>query len=103
MRSRGAIQRGVVLLALTLLAGCSTPQPARTPVDDTAITASIKAKLAADGDLNPFDIDVTTNHGVVTLQGRVKNEEAKVKAERYASAANGVVRIVNLVKVGDIR
>jgi osmotically-inducible protein OsmY len=90
----------ILMLALT---ACKSAEPARKPVDDAAITAKIKAKLAADGDINPFNIDVTANEGVVTLQGRVKKEASKIKAERYASETDGVVRVINLVKVGDIR
>ena len=74
---------------------------AGTQVDDAAITASVKAKLAADGDINPFNIDVDTNEGVVTLQGRVDKEEARTKAEQLARETDGVKRVINLVKVGD--
>jgi hyperosmotically inducible protein len=88
-------------LAQGLLAGCRTAEPARIKADDASITSKIKAKLAADGDINPFNVDVTTNQGVVTLQGRVKSEDAREKAERYARETDGVQRVVNLVKVGD--
>jgi hyperosmotically inducible periplasmic protein len=102
--SKAAVQTAAFLVAsLALLAACQTTAPSPAPIDDTAITASIKAKLAADGDLNPFDIDVTTNAGVVTLQGRVKTEEIKFRAERVASGMNGVIRVIDLVKVGEQR
>jgi osmotically-inducible protein OsmY len=55
----------------------------------------------ADGDINPFNIDVDTNEGVVTLQGRVEKEEARTKAEQLARETDGVRRVINLVKVGD--
>jgi osmotically-inducible protein OsmY len=91
------------LLALSL-STCKTSEPAaRKQLDDAEITARIKAKLAADGDINPFSVEVTTHQGVVTLEGRVKKDESKIKAERYASETDGVVRVINLVKVGDIR
>jgi hyperosmotically inducible protein len=82
------------------LASCRSAEPARLQADDASITAAIKAKLAADVDINPFNVDVTTNRGVVTLQGRVQNEDAREKAERYARETDGVQRVVNLVKVG---
>jgi hyperosmotically inducible periplasmic protein len=89
-------------LALALAVGaCSSTQTAGTQVDDAAITAAVKAKLAADGDINPFNIDVDTNEGVVTLQGRVEKEEARTKAELLARETDGVRRVINLVKVGD--
>ncbi len=90
----------VLVLALALGA-CSSTRTAGTQVDDAAITAAVKAKLAADGDINPFNIDVDTNEGVVTLQGRVAKEEARTKAEALARETDGVRRVINLVKVGD--
>jgi hyperosmotically inducible protein len=96
----------LLMLALTALlafaAACKTTEPVRMQIDDKAITAKIKAKLAADLDVNPFNIDVTTNEGVVTLTGRVKKEETRRKAEDYARDTEGVKRVINLIKVGDI-
>lgn len=89
------------LAILMTLGACSTTQTAGAQVDDAAITAAVKAKLAADGDINPFNIDVDTNEGVVTLQGRVEKEEARRKAEQLARETDGVKRVINLVKVGD--
>jgi osmotically-inducible protein OsmY len=97
----------VVFLVLAMVMGvmgltaCSSTRTVGTQVDDGAITAKVKAKLAADGDINPFNIDVDTNEGVVTLQGRVAKEEARTKAEQLARETDGVRRVINLVKVGD--
>lgn len=89
-------------LAIVLALGaCSTTSTPGTQIDDAAITAAVKAKLTADGDINPFNIDVDTNEGVVTLQGRVEKVEAKMKAEQLARETDGVRRVINLVKVGD--
>jgi hyperosmotically inducible protein len=90
-----------VVAALGMAVSCRTAEPARLQADDSSITAKIKAGLAADSDLNPSNIDVTTNDRVVTLQGRVKTEDAREKAERIARETDGVRRVVNLVKVGD--
>jgi len=89
------------LAMLLALGACKSTSTPGTQVDDAAITASVKAKLAADGDINPFNIDVDTNEGVVTLQGRVEKEEARTKAEQLARETDGVRRVINLVKVGD--
>lgn len=89
------------LAILLALGACSSTRTPGTQVDDAAITAAVKAKLAADGDINPFNIDVDTNEGVVTLQGRVDKEEARSKAEELARGTDGVRRVINLVKVGD--
>jgi hyperosmotically inducible periplasmic protein len=104
MRARRLSQLGfllVVVLALTTLTACSSTRTPGTQVDDAGITVAVKAKLAADGDINPFNIDVDTNEGVVTLQGRVAKEEARTKAEQLARETEHVRRVVNLIKVGD--
>ena len=104
MRDRPLSKIGSVLVlvvAVVLLAACSSTRTPGTQVDDAAITAAVKAKLAADGDINPFNIDVDTNEGVVTLQGRVEKEEARTKAEQHARQTDGVRRVINLIKVGD--
>jgi BON domain-containing protein len=103
-RNNWLLRVPVVCLALVLalaVGACSSTQTVGTQVDDAAITAAVKAKLAADGDINPFNIDVDTNEGVVTLQGRVEKAEARTKAEQLARETDGVKRVINLVKVGD--
>jgi len=87
---------------LTFAAACKTTVPVKMQIEDKEITAKVKTKLAADLDINPFNINVDTNEGVVTLQGRVKKEESRRKAEDYARDTEGVKRVINLIKVGDI-
>jgi hyperosmotically inducible periplasmic protein len=103
-RNHLLLRLSVVCLALVLalsLSACSSTKTAGAQVDDASITAKVKAKLAADGDINPFNIDVDSNEGVVTLQGRVEKEEARTKAEQLARDTDGVSRVINLIKVGD--
>lgn len=97
----GSIGAVATFGTLGALSGCRTAEPAYLKADDGSITSGIQAKLAADGDLKPFNIDVTTNQGVVTLKGRVKSEDTRERAERYARETDGVKRVINLVKVGD--
>lgn len=102
--SKMTLRASLVCFALAILlalGACSSTRTPGTQVDDAAITAAVKSKLAADGDINPFNIDVDTNEGVVTLQGRVDKEEARTKAEQLARETDGVRRVINLVKVGD--
>ena len=54
-------------------------------MSDTEITTKIKAKITGDGDLSPFNINVDTKDGVVTLRGAVKSVESKQEAGRIAS------------------
>lgn len=94
----------VVCVALVLalaLGACSSTRTPGEQIDDAGITSRVKAKFAADGDINPFNIDVDSNEGVVTLQGRVAKEDARAKAEQLARETDGVTRVINLIKVGD--
>ena len=102
--NKSMLRISVVVLAVVVALGmvaCSSTRTPGTQVDDAAITSAVKAKLAADGDINPFNIDVDTNEGVVTLQGRVEKQEARSKAEQLARETDGVARVINLIKVGD--
>ena len=71
-------------------------------IDDGTITAKVKAKLAASAEINPFNVDVATAQGVVSLMGRVKTEAQKAEAERIARATEGVRGVRNLLEVGDL-
>jgi len=72
-----------------------------TTVDDAFITTKIKSKLTVSGDVNPFNIDVDTQNGVVTLSGRVTKPEAKAEAERIARETEGVREVHNNITVGE--
>jgi hyperosmotically inducible periplasmic protein len=90
----------LVAVALLSFGACSSTQTAGTQVDDAAIVTKIKAKLTADGDVNPFNIDVDSNNGEVTLQGTVEKDVARTRAEQLARETEGVTRVINLIKVG---
>jgi hypothetical protein len=68
-------------------------------IDDTAITAEIKTKLAADRLSNLTRIQVSTDDGIVTLAGVVDEPERVARAAQIASGVNGVRGIVNNVHV----
>lgn len=72
-------------------------------LDDAGITAKVKSKLAADPEINPFNIDVDTKDGVVTLSGRVASGENKREAGELARSTKGVRDVRNMLKVGDHR
>ena len=70
-----------------------------TIVDDSAITASIKADLLKDPGLSALGIDVNTVKGEVTLKGEVSTEVRKQRAEGIASHIVGVTKVNNQLKV----
>lgn len=67
---------------------------------DTAVTARVSAALLADPALGALVIDVDTRDGVVTLSGMAPTADARRRASRVASAAEGVVRVDNRLRVG---
>ncbi len=85
-------------LALTTVA-CATTQPAGQQLSDSAITSKVKAKLAADPQVNPFNIDVDTLDGKVVLRGEVEKDVARVEAEKLALATAGVASVDNRIEV----
>lgn len=68
---------------------------------DVAITAKIKTKLAADPDINPFNVDIDTLDGIVTLSGIVGKAENVERIERIARETEGVVDVRNELQVED--
>jgi hyperosmotically inducible protein len=71
-------------------------------ISDGTITAKIKAKLAADPQINPFNINVDTQDQVVTLTGRVKTETARSEAAKLALDTQGVLEVRNHIEVGTL-
>ncbi|MEO8103933.1 MAG: BON domain-containing protein [Betaproteobacteria bacterium] len=70
-----------------------------TIVDDSAITASIKADLLKDPGLSALGIEVNTVKGEVTLKGEVSTDLRKQRAEGIASHIVGVTKVINLLNV----
>lgn len=69
-------------------------------LDDTEITTKVKTKLAADLNIGTVvTIEVNTTNGVVTLAGKVNNEEQKKLAGEIAQGVEGVVKVNNNLQV----
>jgi hyperosmotically inducible periplasmic protein len=60
---------------------------------DSMITTKITTKYTENKNLNPLKITVKTNHGVVYLDGYVKDKAAMVEALRLAKTTHGVQSI----------
>lgn len=92
----------VAALLITLLVGCSylTGKTAGQNIDDATVTASVKAKLAADQDASTLTrIDVDTNKGTVTLNGVVADAATKERAAELAKKVSGVQKVVNNLQI----
>ncbi len=64
-------------------------------VDDSAITAKVKADMAADKTVNALNVHVVTDHGVVILTGLVHSDAAKRRAGQIAHSVAGVRNVEN--------
>ena len=70
-----------------------------TAVDDTTITVAVKTNLAAAADMRSGQIHVTTNGGVVTLEGRVHDSNVVSRAVAIAKDTSSVQNVTNELQV----
>lgn len=79
-------------------------QQTETEVDleDAALTAAVKGRLAADPRVSALNINVDTQNGIVTLKGNVENAVAKGAAEEIARTTEGVGDVVNVITIGPV-
>jgi hyperosmotically inducible periplasmic protein len=68
-------------------------------VDDSVITAKVKAALLKEPDLKSLDVSVETLRGQVLLSGFVKDEGQRQKALKTAVAVNGVASVKDAMVV----
>ena len=92
---------GLAFCSTPLFESCRTTEPASSQLSDAGITSKIKAKFVGDPDVKALDVSVQTEEGVVYLTGRVENQFQKDEAGRIAAETEGVVKVVNHIKVGD--
>lgn len=95
------VSLATLAFAAAFTVACATTQPMGQQVSDSWITSKVKSKLAADPEVNPFEIDVDTNDGVVRLSGVVESESDRREAEQIARDTDGVKRVVNQIDVGE--
>lgn len=111
---------GVSILVIAGLAACNKPGPAEragenidrsvdqlgqkmskqgekagTAIEDTEITAKVKAAIFAESGLKTLQISVDTINGVVTLTGSVNSQANSTTAESLARAVSGVKSVDN--------
>lgn len=66
-------------------------------LDDTGITAKVKARLATDDRTKDADLKVETNNGIVTLSGTVAKGETKSAAEELVRNVPDVKGVDNKI------
>ncbi|MEI7447444.1 MAG: BON domain-containing protein [Burkholderiales bacterium] len=88
------------------MAACSVARDQETVgayVDDSKITAEIKAKMASDKDVAATSIGVETMNGVTQLSGFAKTQTEKDRAAEIARQVKGVRAVRNDIQVGATR
>ena len=75
------------------------PTPAATPVDDAMLTTTIQAKFFVDTTVKGSAIDVSSQNGVVTLQGTIADEAARKQAIAIAQNTTGVTQVVDRLRI----
>lgn len=86
------------LLFAVMIAGCAstaTRESTGEYIDDSAITANVKAVIYDDAELKIGQISVETYKGVVQLSGFVNSPAAVAKAGKLAASVKGVVSVKN--------
>lgn len=68
-------------------------------MSDAAITAKVKAGLAAEKDTSALAVKVETEKGVVMLSGFVDSKAEAERAEKVAKGVEGVTRVKSTLKV----
>lgn len=100
------VSRKLAILALSAAiataTGCSVmrgQQSAGDYVDDTGITADIKAAFAADQTVSATALSVETMNGTVQLSGFAKSQAEKNRAAEIARQSKGVKAVRNDIVV----
>ena len=103
--------KAVILSSLIGISGCaiavsltgcaSTPTHESTGevIDDSTITAKIKADYAVDKDVSAMQVGVETYKGVVQLSGFVDNRDQKARAATLAKNTTGVKDVENNITI----
>jgi osmotically-inducible protein OsmY len=86
-----------VLLILTLLLPMLVS--AQGNPNDDRIYDEVRRRLANDVEIKGGGLDVTVKNGMVTLQGRVRDEKAREKATKVVKKVKGVTSVDNKLKL----
>lgn len=68
-------------------------------VDDSALTAKVKAALLAEPGLKSLQISVDTKNAAVTLSGSVDSPASRDRAKEVASSVAGVSTVVDQLTI----
>ena len=102
MNMRTLLAATVTALALVTMTGCAVTRGQETIgayVDDSAITARIKARFVENQQVDAAAISVETLNGTVMLSGFAKNATERTMAGDIARGVSGVKAVKNEIAV----
>ena len=88
--------------SLALISGVGHAEQAGAMADsvgDGATSTAVKSRLLWNHSTSGLEIDVTSENGVVTLEGEIESVEMRKLAERLAADTNGVREVRNNLQV----
>lgn len=99
---KGLVGLWIVAGALVVSVATSFAQE-RTPIPteaDGAVATEIEKRLSADREVNAQTVQIDVRAGIVTLTGRVPNDDVKERAEKIARGVDGVHEVHNRLTTG---
>jgi hyperosmotically inducible periplasmic protein len=100
--NRSFAKIAILAIAAASLAACTATRTQKTAgeqIDDSVLTAKVKAALIQEPSTKARQIDVETFRGTVQLNGYVDSADAKAAAGRVAQSVEGVQRVDNNLSV----
>jgi osmotically-inducible protein OsmY len=102
MKFRTSLAAALVAASLITLQGCAVTRGQESVgayVDDSAITAAVKARFVENKEVDAAAISVETLNGTVMLSGFAKSMTERSTAEALAMKVNGVKSVRNELAV----
>jgi len=96
------VASSIALASLFAVTGCAVTDDQSTVgeyMDDTAITAKVKAKFAEDKQVSAMRLNVETLKGEVQLSGFAASLAEKERAAQLARSVDNVTRVRNNIVV----
>jgi len=89
----------ILLVSLLGCASTNTQEGTGEYVDDSVITAKVKAEIFQDDSLKSSEINVETFKGVVQLSGFVNSQADINRAVEVAGSVKGVTSVKNAMRI----
>jgi len=89
----------VFALALAACAATSDQESTGEFIDDSVMTARVKAALVKDPTVSALDVNVESFKGAVQLSGFVKTAEQRDRAVKIADGVPGVTQVFNSIQL----